>query len=174
MLQTRLPFQFPLYVAVFCCIPSKSPAERWGSHSCSSSEIQNVIPAVGPSPAKQHSLSPEHSIAVPGARLHKAFFSAQQCPSHGTQSVSYPCTAHIHPSVTQEVSSCHTAQPTAALCSWMEIADTRLRWLQQCLVIHCKSCTLLFQFHSYSLPPPPPDQPALRNGLCDWQIKHYY
>lgn len=63
VLQTRLPFQFPLYTAVYCCIPSKSPSERWGSHSCSSSETQNVILAIESSPTKQHSLSPEHSIA---------------------------------------------------------------------------------------------------------------
>lgn len=109
---TRLPFQIPLYIAVYCCIPSKSPTERWGSQSCSSSETKNVMLAVESSPAKQHSLSPEHSISVPGVHLHKAASSAQHSASAEGHSVGVTlcCTAHPHPAFTLETPSCHTAQ----------------------------------------------------------------
>lgn len=176
MVQTKLRFQLPLYIAVYCCILSKSPTERWGSHSCSSSEIQNVVLAVESSPAKQHSLSPEHSITVPGVQLHTAASSAEHSASavgHSVGVILYCTPPSLH-SQTHCLTPAIQHTPTAAVCSCMKIADTSLRWLQQHLVIHCKNYTLLLQFPSYSLPPPLPDQPALRNVLCDWQIKHYY
>lgn len=177
LLQPKLPFRAPLHVFDYGCIPSKFPSERWGTHSCSSSEIQNVTVAVVSKPTKQLVYKAQYHLC--GVQLHKAASSVQ----HNTTAVVYSTwiipyyTAHIHSSNIQihKLTPAVQHKTIAIVYSCIKIADARLSWLQQCLdytlqELYFVALISFLQFTS----PPPPDQPALRNGLCDWQIKHYY
>jgi len=48
----KAPFQATLHITGYCCIPSKFPSERCGTHSYSLSEIQNIILVVASKPTK--------------------------------------------------------------------------------------------------------------------------
>lgn len=72
--QPKLPFQALLRITGYSCIHGKFPSESWDTHIYSSSEIQNVILAVVPKPAKKT----KHSIIC------VAFSYMKQSPLYNT------------------------------------------------------------------------------------------